>query len=485
MYDEKEIGWQLTSTYDQLPKKFYEFVSMNQVADPKFLLLNEELATNLGLDAAKLQQHGLEMLAGNRSSKYVQPIAQSYAGHQFGHLAKLGDGRAILLGVQQAKDGVKNDIQLKGAGPTPFSRNGDGRAAVGPMAREYLMSEAMHALGIPSTRALAVVKTGGKILRERFLDGAVLTRVAKSHLRVGTFEYSYHFGTDRDMNALVNYAIEELYPELKHSDNLPLALLEKVITQQAGLIAKWQLVGFIHGVMNTDNMTISGETIDYGPCAFMDVYNPATVFSSIDTTGRYAYQNQPAIGEWNLARLTETLMPLLHEDEEQALEIAQQALTKYRPQFEQNWYIGMCQKLALDEKHAESGKLIKELLALMEKFEADYTNTFIALTTQEFEKELLFQTRPFKDWLENWRAAVDYDKQSASITEKMRAYNPAIIPRNYYVEEALREMTKNNDKEPYLKLLKALQDPYAYTELQKAYQYPENFDTPYQTYCGT
>lgn len=485
MYDEKEIGWQLTSTYDQLPKKFYEFVNMNQVADPKFLLLNEELATNLGLDAAKLQQHGLEMLAGNRSSKYVQPIAQSYAGHQFGHLAKLGDGRAILLGVQQAKDDVKNDIQLKGAGPTPFSRNGDGRAAVGPMAREYLMSEAMHALGIPSTRALAVVKTGGKILRERFLDGAVLTRVAKSHLRVGTFEYSYHIGTDRDMNALVNYAIEELYPELKHSDNLPLALLEKVITQQAGLIAKWQLVGFIHGVMNTDNMTISGETIDYGPCAFMDVYNPATVFSSIDTTGRYAYQNQPAIGEWNLARLTETLMPLLHEDEEQALEIAQQALTKYRPQFEQNWYIGMCQKLALDEKHAESGKLIKELLALMEKFEADYTNTFIALTTQEFEKELLFQTRPFKDWLENWRAAVDYDKQSASITEKMRAYNPAIIPRNYYVEEALREMTKNNDKEPYLKLLKALQDPYAYTELQKAYQYPGNFDTPYQTYCGT
>ena len=486
MSTQKEIGWELHSTYEQLPTKFYERVPLNTVSAPTLVQLNEPLADMLQLDPEKIQKEGMHLLAGNELPNERLPIAQAYAGHQFGHLAKLGDGRALLLGRQQAKNGHWYDIQLKGAGKTPYSRSGDGRAAIGPMLREYLMSEAMYHLNIPTTRALAVVTTGEQIARERLLEGAILTRVSKSHIRVGTFEYAYHFGTDVDLEKLVHYTINELYPHLATHENPALALLEEVIQAQAQLIASWQHIGFIHGVMNTDNMTISGETIDYGPCAFMDIYNPKTVFSSIDRDGRYAFVNQPIIGEWNLARFAETLIPLLDEDDEQhALTLAKEALHRYRQLFEQYWYEGMCHKLALPVEQATSGKLIQELLSLMEKFEADYTNTFVAITLNQFEGELLFQTRPFKDWLAEWKAFVHYEAKKEAIQEKLKAYNPAIIPRNAFVEEALSAYVNEQNIEPYHQLKQALENPFAYNELQKHYQHPPKQTEPYVTYCGT
>lgn len=486
MSTQKEIGWDLQTSYDQLPEKFYTHVSPNQVAAPTVVKLNEQLAAELQLDVSKLRKEGVELLAGNEKPHNKLLIAQAYAGHQFGHLAKLGDGRALLLGRQLAKSGESYDVQLKGAGRTPYSRSGDGRAAIGPMLREYLMSEAMHHLHIPTTRSLAVLMTGEKIARESLLDGAILTRVAKSHIRVGTFEYAYHFGTDVDLDELVHYTIAELYPHLAEVDNPALALLEEVIDAQAQLIASWQHVGFIHGVMNTDNMTMSGETIDYGPCAFMDIYNPKTVFSSIDREGRYAYVNQPIIGEWNLARFAETLIPLLDEDDEdRALELAKHALNRYRQLFEQYWYEGMCRKLALPLENEKSGKLIQDLLALMEKFDADYTNTFVALTTDSYEKELLFQTRPFKDWLAAWKEFVHYDEQKEAVQQQLKNSNPAMIPRNAFVEEALEAYVNEQNIEPFNALLQALQDPFAYNEQQKSYQNPPASPEPYFTYCGT
>lgn len=486
MSTQQEIGWNFQSTYDQLPEKFYALVRPNEVVAPTLVQLNEQLARELQLDPMKLRQDGVQLLAGSECPNDIWPIAQAYAGHQFGHLAKLGDGRALLLGRQQAKNGESYDIQLKGAGKTPFSRNGDGRAAIGPMLREYLISEAMHHLNISTTRSLAVVLTGEKIARERLLDGAILTRIAKSHIRVGTFEYAYHFGTDLDLDDLVMYTIQEVYPHLTKHDYPALALLEEVIDAQAKLIASWQHVGFIHGVMNTDNMAISGETIDYGPCAFMDIYNPQTVFSSIDRDGRYAYANQPIIGEWNLARFAETLIPLLDEDdEEKGLELAKQALNRYRQLFEQYWYEGMCQKLALPLDKPESGKFIQELLSLMEKFDADYTNTFVAITTNMYEGELLFQTRPFKDWLAAWKGFIAYDEHQEAIQQQLKSVNPAVIPRNTFVEDALEAYVNDGNIEPFHRLLQAVQNPYEYGEEQKQYQDPPKSTEPYFTYCGT
>lgn len=481
----KSKQWHFKSTYTNLPPKFFTIMDLNEVPAPKLVLFNENLAKTLELDVAELRRHGSALFAGNQMPENATPLAQAYAGHQFGNFTNLGDGRAILLGEHVLSSGKSVDIQLKGAGITPYSRGGDGRATLGPMLREYIISEAMYALGIPTTRGLAVAMTGEEVSRERLLDGAILTRVATSHLRVGTFQYAHYYGTDKDLEALMNYAIDTLYPECTTAANKPLALLEKVIERQAALIAKWQLVGFVHGVMNTDNMTISGETIDYGPCAFLDTYRLATVFSSIDREGRYAYQNQPGIGEWNLARFAETLLPILHDDEDEAIQLAKKALKNYRMCYEKEWLAGMRKKLGMQQIQEVDKKIIVELLTLMEEYEADYTNTFLALTFQKFDREPLFQSQEFQTWLENWKVHIHYREEKEAITQLMKQANPAIIPRNEYVEEALKAAVEHHDFTKVQALLKALEQPFAHVESQMTYQYPSRPEQPYQTYCGT
>ncbi|GAE06287.1 selenoprotein O and cysteine-containing homologs [Paenibacillus sp. JCM 10914] len=357
---QSNIGWNFDNSYAKLPPLMYTIQDPTPVKSPRIVVLNERLAVSLGLDAQALRSdEGTAMLAGNQLPVGATPLAQAYAGHQFGHLNMLGDGRAVLLGEQVTPGGERVDIQLKGAGRTPYSRGGDGRAALGPMLREYIISEAMHGLGIPTTRSLAVVATGQPVIRERDLPGAILTRVAASHVRVGTFQYVRGAGTAEDLQVLVEYTLERHYPQAERTDNPAQVLLREVIHRQASLLAKWQLVGFVHGVMNTDNMTLSGETIDYGPCAFMDAYDPGTVFSSIDTQGRYAYGNQPYIAAWNLARLAETLLPLLHDDEEQAVKLAEEEIAGFTDLYHQYWLDGMRAKLGLMDEGAEDESLVE------------------------------------------------------------------------------------------------------------------------------
>lgn len=485
MQNLKNAQWNFESYYTNLPEMFYSLMELNPVREPKLVLLNEALAGQLGLSVAALKSEGVAVFSGNDVPPGARPLAQAYAGHQFGNFTKLGDGRAMLIGEHRTPQGERVDVQLKGSGRTPYSRGGDGRAALGPMLREYIISEAMHHLGVPTTRALAVVTTGEGIVRETILEGAILTRVAKSHLRVGTFQYAYHFGTDVDLEKLVEYAIETHDPDLQNADNLPLALLERVIERQAMLIANWQLIGFVHGVMNTDNMTISGETIDYGPCAFIDTYQPATVFSSIDRQGRYAYANQPPIAEWNLARFAETLLPVLHKDEEEALKLAKKMLYKFRPLYTNNWLAGMRRKLGLLGEEESDQQLIDELLTLMEEHEIDYTNAFLALTFQRFEGEALFEAAAFKSWYKRWQRRVDFEKHSEEVMTRMKRYNPAMIPRNYFVEEAIEAAVEHRDYTKVNELLRACSQPYAHSELQQQYDTPPNLEEPYQTYCGT
>ena len=439
MTKSKEIGWNLDNSYADLPKTFFSTIKPTPVHSPNLIILNEPLATSLKLNVQALQsEDGVAVLAGNQIPEGASPLAQAYAGHQFGHFTMLGDGRAILLGEQVTPLGERVDIQLKGSGRTPYSRGGDGRAALGPMLREYIISEAMHALGIPTTRSLAVVTTGESVIRETPLPGAVLTRVAASHVRVGTFQYIAKWGTVKELQTLADYTLKRHYPEVEADENRYLSLLQEVIKRQAMLIAKWQLVGFIHGVMNTDNMTISGETIDYGPCAFMDTYDPETVFSSIDTNGRYAYGNQPNIAGWNLARFAETLLPLLHENKEQAVELAQNAISDYTELYQSNWLAGMRAKLGIFNEEQQDESLIEDLLSMMQKHRADYTNTFRALTFDKLEDTGLFVTPEFAQWHERWQARLGRQQESkASSNQLMRNSNPAVIPRNHRVEAAL------------------------------------------------
>lgn len=414
-------------------------------------------------------------------------LAQAYAGHQFGHFTMLGDGRAVLLGEQITPQGDRVDIQLKGAGRTPYSRGGDGRAALGPMLREYIISEAMHGLGIPTTRSLAVVATGESLIRETEQPGAVLTRIAASHLRVGTFQYAAAWGTVEDLRILADYTLQRHYPEAPVEDNPYLVLLREVMERQAALIAKWQLVGFIHGVMNTDNMALSGETIDYGPCAFMDVYNPETVFSSIDQQGRYAYHNQPGIGAWNLARFAETLLPLLADDQAQAIKLAEEAISDFSERSYQYWLTGMRAKLGIFNEELEDVALIDTLLELMQKYRSDYTNTFRSLTLGVMEDADLFGTPEFKQWNELWQARLSRQQESQSSSQElMRTSNPAIIPRNHRVEEALEAAVERKDYDVMERLLQALSNPYAYSPEQEEYSaLPEESACPYRTFCGT
>lgn len=481
-----KMGWNFDNSYVRLPKDLYSKTDPTPVNEPELVILNKYLADFLGLDVEALQKDGVEVFAGNKIPEGAEPIAQSYAGHQFGHFTMLGDGRAVLLGEQMTPDGKRFDIQLKGAGRTPYSRGGDGRAAIGPMLREYIISEAMHGLGIPTTRSLAVVTTGEPVYRETVLPGAILTRVAASHIRVGTFQFIAGLGKIEELRLLADYTIERHYPKIKDEENRYLALLREMINRQAALITKWQLVGFIHGVMNTDNMTISGESIDYGPCAFMDTYDPATVFSSIDTGGRYAYGKQPYIGGWNLARFAESLLPILDENEEKALQLAQDEMSKYIGIYEENWLNGMRAKLGLFNEEAEDKGLIENLLELMNSNQLDYTNTFVALTFDKLDSIDICNTEKFKSWQQKWEERQSRQgKSEAEIKELMKTSNPAVIPRNHRVEEAL-EAAAEGDYHVMGKLLKALKNPFAHSPDQAEYaKPPEPTNRPYQTFCGT
>jgi serine/tyrosine/threonine adenylyltransferase len=474
-------GWRLDHSYAQLPELFHERVEPTPVREPELVILNRTLATSLGLDPDNLMEPSL--FAGNRLPAGAEPLAQAYAGHQYGHFTTLGDGRAILLGEQITPDGKRFDIQLKGSGPTPYSRRGDGRAALGPMLREYIMSEAMHALGIPTTRSLAVATTGEPVFRQEQLPGAVLTRVAASHIRVGTFEWAAAHGGRDELQALADYTIRRHYPEVTNAEGQYLAFFESVMERQAALIARWMHIGFIHGVMNTDNMSICGETIDYGPCAFMDAYDPATVFSSIDRNGRYAYGKQPHIAQWNLARLAEALLPLFHEDEKRAIELANEAVHRFQVYFQKHWQAGMRSKLGLTTSEEEDTTLIQSLLEWMLKTKADWTNTFAALEPDNKATP----DAEFSAWHQNWTTRLGRQPESFSeIAQKMRTHNPAIIPRNHMVEEALAAASGNGDLSLMHRLLEVLAAPYNHNQAAAEYREPSS-SAPgvYQTFCGT
>ena len=491
MRDQRQItseGFKLENTYRQLPEIFFSEQNPSEVPKPKLVIFNESLAKELGMDEAFLQsEEGIEVLSGNKILEGTTPIAQAYAGHQFGYFTMLGDGRAILLGEYLSKDGARVDIQLKGSGRTLYSRRGDGKAALGPMLREYIISEGMKALGIPTTRSLAVVTTGEVVMRETPLRGAILTRVAKSHIRVGTFQYVSQWGSLDDLKALADYTLNRHFKEGLNEENPYLYLLNEVIKRQAKLIAKWQLVGFIHGVMNTDNMVISGETIDYGPCAFMDIYDPKTVFSSIDTAGRYAYGNQPKMAGWNLARFAEALLPLLHENQDQALEMAQKAVADFGELYKENWYAGMRRKLGLLNKEEIDEHLIQALLSMMQKHKVDYTNTFRELTLNEMNKGILYETEDFKKWYTLWQERLTRQEASKEeVRRLMEKNNPTVIPRNHRVEEALEAATMRDDYSVMEALLKVITNPYDYSKVNEDYiTLPEPTSCPYKTYCGT
>lgn len=483
-----ETGWNLDNSYVRLPESFFTILKPTTVRSPKLIILNESLAAALGLNIPALRSEaGVAVLAGSQVPEGALPLAQAYAGHQFGNFTMLGDGRAMLLGEQITPQGERFDIQFKGSGRTPYSRGGDGRAALGPMLREYIISEAMHALGIATTRSLAVVTTGVTVFRETDQPGAILTRVAASHLRVGTFQYASQWGTAEELQSLADYTLQRHFPGADAAPNPYLFLLQEVVKRQAALIAKWQLVGFIHGVMNTDNMALSGETIDYGPCAFMDVYDPATVFSSIDVQGRYAYGNQPHIAGWNLARFAETLLPLLHENEERAVELAQAELLDFTKLYHYNWVAGMRAKLGIFNEDPQDEALIETLLNIMQKHRADYTNTFRALTFDRPEDTELYRSAEFAQWHELWQARLGRQQQSKADSQQlMRNCNPALIPRNHRVEEALAAAVQQGDYSVLERLLAVLASPYAHSPEQADYAaLPAPSTRRYRTFCGT
>lgn len=484
---DKEIGFRMEHTYTELPDTFFTSTHPTPVQEPELVLFNKPLARELGLHSTLLEdEKGVALLAGNRVLDVFYPIAQAYAGHQFGNFTMLGDGRAILLGEHRTPNGKKVDMQLKAPGKTPYSRGGDGRAGMGPMLREYIMSEAMHGLGIPTSRSLAVVSTGEPVIRETMLDGAILTRVSSSHLRVGTFQYAAAFGTEDDVRALADYAIERHDPDLVSRADKYMQFLTRVMDKQASLIAQWQLVGFIHGVMNTDNMTISGGTIDYGPCAFMNIFDPSTVFSSIDLQGRYAFENQPNIGGWNLARFAESMIPLFHEDEDKAVELAQEAVSRYGDMYVEYWLAGMRAKLGLGRELDGDDELIHDLLTLMETHKLDYTMTFIDLTRHTLEESCFAGIDELNAWHARWQKRLKQeDRTESEIITQMKRVNPAMIPRNHLVEEALEAAVEDKDFSAVRKLNDVLRDPFAYTDEQAAFMKKEIPTYPYQTYCGT
>ena len=479
------IGWHFDNSYSKLSKTFKEDIKPTPVHEPELVILNEELAKNLNLNFSGIDKKKLaEIFSGNNLPDGTNSIAQAYAGHQFGHFTMLGDGRAVLLGEHIDNKNQRFDIQFKGSGRTSFSRGGDGRAALGPMLREYIISEAINALNIPTTRSLAVVKTGEKVVRENLLNGAILTRVASSHIRVGTFQYIAATQNLEDLNTLVDYTIDRHYPEIKSSKNKALDLLSLVMERQCQLVINWMRVGFIHGVMNTDNMAISGETIDYGPCAFMDQYDPKTVFSSIDKFGRYAFSNQPPITKWNLARFAECLIPLIDKDEDTAIKIATELIDNFQNIYEEKWLNMMRDKLGLFGEDKNDLTLINKLLDWMKNNNADYTNTFCHLMGVEIDDEV-YKNDDFKSWTNEWEKRLKLNNSSDKYLELMKKTNPIVIPRNQKVEEALADADKGN-LETMNKLLKVLSNPYSDQENIIEFQKPTpTGNEKYQTFCGT
>jgi len=481
-----DVASQFDNSYARLPQHFYVRLNPTPVRNPYLVKFNSSLAEELGLEAQWWEsENGAAVLSGNHIPTGAEPLAMAYAGHQFGHFVpQLGDGRAILLGELVDRNGKHRDLHLKGSGPTPFSRRGDGRATLGPMLREYLISEAMHALGVPTTRALAVVTTGEPVFRETPLPGAILTRVATSHLRVGSFEYFAARGDVEAVKLLADYAIERHYPEIKTAPNPYLAFLAAVSEAQAALVARWMHIGFIHGVMNTDNMTISGETIDYGPCAFMDTYDPETVFSSIDNHGRYAFANQPRIMQWNLARLAETLLPLLDEKPATAQTLAEETIDQAPMIFARYWTEGMRRKLGLISEQPDDSALIQSLLELMQQLGSDFTNTFRQLCSVA---EGAAASAEFKTWVARWQQRLQQESHSPrEAASLMRKSNPAFIPRNHRVEAALTAAVTEEDFSPFETLLTILSTPFdeqpAHTEYASP---PAPHERVMQTFCGT
>lgn len=471
----------LHQSYTKLPSHFYKVVLPTPVHEPQLVIWNDQLAKELNLE--RDAQTYTELLSGKAVPENIQPIAQAYAGHQFGNFTMLGDGRAILLGEIRLSDGSSRDIQLKGSGRTPYSRGGDGRAALGPMLREYIISEAMHHLDVPTTRSLAVVYTGEGVQRETVKPGGILTRVARHHIRVGTFQYANQFGQKSDVQDLADYTIERM--GLPMENNEYSELLKEVIRRQAHLIAKWQLLGFVHGVMNTDNMATSGETIDYGPCAFIDTYDPGAVFSSIDRQGRYAYGNQPGIGGWNLARFAESLLPLFDENQEKAIEKAQTILDSYPEEFQQAFNKGLVQKIGFMEPTEKTVGLATELLEIMEEEKADFTLSFRSLTLGTPKTEAVFRSTKGQEWLGRWEKEIA-ELKLTEVRSIMQQSNPAIIPRNHLVQQALDEAEETGSLDKFVTLLKQLERPYEYRMEQLTFnQLPPDSNEPFVTYCGT
>ena len=490
------VHFPFQNTYAALPANFFARVAPTPVAAPRLIKLNRPLAAHLGLDPDLLSSpEGAEILAGKTVPAGAEPIAMAYAGHQFGQFVpQLGDGRAILLGEVIDKDGVRRDIQLKGSGPTPFSRRGDGRAALGPVLREYIVSEAMFALGIPTTRSLAAVMSGESVMRETMLPGAVLTRVAASHVRVGTFQYFAARGETEGVRRLADHVIARHYPQAANVEHPYHALLENVVARQADLVARWLLVGFIHGVMNTDNTSISGETIDYGPCAFMDHYNPAQVFSSIDEMGRYAYANQPRIALWNLTRLAECLLPLFSDDQEKAIAQAQEILGEFVEKFTAAYQAGLRNKIGLFTMRDGDEALVQDLLDAMARNQADFTLSFRRLceaaldpATDAGVRALFAEPPAYDEWAARWRQRASEEPHSpAERRAAMLSVNPAFIPRNHRVEAVIQAATLNDDYAPFEELLAVLSKPYQDQPQFADYAEPPQPDQRVlQTFCGT
>ena len=478
-----DSGWNLQSSYTQISDKLFSELKPDAVTNPSTVIVNNELAEKLGLNLKGISEEDLSNLfSGNSLPHGSKPFAQAYAGHQFGQFTILGDGRAHIVGEQVTPDGEIFDIQYKGSGRTPYSRGGDGKAALGPMLREYLISEAMYYLGIPTTRSLAVVETGEKVYREVPLKGSILTRVASSHIRIGTFQFLAAHKDYEGMKSLLDFSIKRHFSNLKFSENLAIEFIKAVMQKQINLIVEWMRVGFIHGVMNTDNSTISGETIDYGPCAFMDHYDANTVFSSIDTQGRYSFANQPSIIQWNLVRLAECLLPLIDKDEKRSIEIAQNLINTFNSLFKNKWLQMMKKKLGIKDQSEDDEELINNLIKWMQQKKPDFTNTFCNLMNYDHADDEEFEDDEFNNWKREWKKRVE----SKEYLDVMKSCNPTLIPRNYLVEEALSEAETDGKFDKFNELNEIISSPYQLKKVNIKYlETPSKTNITYKTFCGT
>ena len=476
-------GWNLQNSYTQISDKLFSELKPDAVNNPSTIIINNQLAKKLGLNLKGISEKDLSNLfSGNQLPHGAKPFAQAYAGHQFGQFTILGDGRAHVVGEQMTPEGEIFDIQYKGSGRTPYSRGGDGKAALGPMLREYLISEAMYYLGIPTTRSLAVVETGEKVYREVPLKGSILTRVASSHIRIGTFQFLAAHKDYQSMKSLLDFSIKRHFSDLKFSENIAIEFIKAVMQNQINLIVEWMRVGFIHGVMNTDNSTISGETIDYGPCAFMDHYDANTVFSSIDTQGRYSFANQPSIIQWNLVRLAECLLPLIDENEKKSIEIAQNLLNTFSSLFKDRWLQMMKKKLGIKDQSEDDEELINNLIKWMQQKKPDFTNTFCNLMNYDHADDKEFEDDEFNNWKREWKKRV----KSKEYLDVMMSCNPILIPRNYLVEEALSEAEIDGKLDKFNELNEIISSPYQLKKVNIKYlKTPTKTNIPYKTFCGT